>query len=150
MSSHLIRFFLFYSQNKLKFTSVPLSWSVWVDYKWIKSVLILKHHFVMLDFSMQVTMEMVWMPSLCLPCALCLRAINQITDTSWTICSSECLFEFFNQHVIRRIFFMSPFHACTATVNIPRVDREGLHVWGPILLPGLIVTQMSSCTPKWH
>lgn len=78
------------------------------------------------------------MPSLCLPCALCPRAINQITDTSWTICSSECLFEFFNQHVIRRIFFMSRLHARTA--NIPRVDREGLYVFAhvtPIFLPGL-------------
>lgn len=35
-------------------------------------------------------METGWMPSLCLLCALCQRAINQITDTSWIIYSSEC------------------------------------------------------------
>ena len=29
------------------------------------------------------------MPSLCLLCALCLKAINQTTDTSWTISSSK-------------------------------------------------------------
>lgn len=33
----------------------------------------------------QVIMEMVWMPLLYLLCALCLKAINQTTDTSWTI-----------------------------------------------------------------
>ena len=56
---------------------------------------------------LQVTTATAWMPLLCSQCASCLRAISQITVTSWTIYLSEA------------IFFLFTFRSLVTSFSIP-------------------------------